>query len=517
MLIFITTLVVFFAIFITLLTIYEFKQNDVRALKKATILFDFNTHDKTFQIKHWKHLKIIIPHWMSKNLSILSESHQPISEWKNLFDDDNLIKEIRKCFSIMDDKDEISFSFSFDFITRKQNIKLFFEFNKFSNINGKGKIIWKEMDKNEDILHIGFDCLTRKISNKDYYRMYLISFSKILKNNYLLSIAKEVQSEINGDIFFFEESGFLYFILISKLKDDIEKGHNIIKKFFINNKAFYERHKIAAMTFTPIKNERLTSFKAQTRMKTLDYLSYRITNKKEIYNLNNTGVHSEIQSDPLYKKYMESYKNFKYLLSTEQINMNIKKVYNIKTNKVISYLLIPTFKNLINDNQIEMINLPRWERKIRDVFSKKVILAKDKSKKDKSQIIEVSCEWFIDNYKNINNKNYLYLININDQESIQKLFPILSFLYKSKAIKCGIKIEYNSRINLYLLKKLKIFFLVIDEGITLRWNENIGFSTIFLLKRIFMDRGLKIIYTNPKTKLDEILDTEFNAKYAFFN
>ena len=517
MVLFIGLLVLFIIVFIIILIICEWKGNNQKILRNSTILFDFNTKDKTFQIKHWKHIKVIIPHWMAKNFSILSRNPQPISEWRNIFADEDLIKEIRRSFYIMDSKNKMSFSFSFDSNLIKPASKLFFEFNKTSNIKGSGKIIWKENEENSVLVHDNYNSLIKTIDKDSFYKIYLISFLLPTNISSVKGSAMEIRDSIKGEIFFFEQRGYLYFVLSSKLKDDLYTKHNLIRRLFLSNNLFYKRRKILSINFTPVKKEKLTPFKMNSNIRSLDYLSYSKEDVIGKRNLENTELHSQIISDPLYKKYIDSHKMFESLIKNKEVGIKVKKIYNIKNNKVISYLLIPSFNNLMSPSEIKMIDFSRWENEITDVFSEKIILEAKNLKRDKPQILEVNSEWFIKNYKEIEDISYLYLIKINNLENMSELSSILNYSYKTKKIKCGIKIENNSNMDLNLLKDMNIFFVVIDEDITSRWNENIGFSKIFLLIRVFKNRNIKVIYTNPKTKLDEILDVEFNVKYAFFN
>ena len=489
-------------------------------LRKCTIIFYFNTAEKTFRISKTSPSWIFHYFFIKKSILNFTKSYYSIQYVDKLFNNQTIAKNIRNAFLQLDIHKKQEHVFKTTIFKRKDKYNLSFKFVMTENNKGIGALNIDKKSKYGITININnnFNSLSKYITNSMFSRMYAIKIDKHIFDDFLKLVSKEIIKKISCSTFFCKHDGILYLVIYSKRQNVLKKVHKTILKHLFKWNKINNATNICWLSFLSIHKGVLTKSMINNNKIKLDFYMYKLIKytkpNQEKINVFNLNFDNDDYND--YDEFVE----FKSVLTTlndsiksDNVGGLVRKIYNVDTKKVSGKYVFPYINDIVPKKYKEIIDIKQIKNKLTNSLAYKASTI-ETNMFPRGAIIELNDVWLQKNYSKIINTSYLYCICIDSKESINSIRQILSFLSKNKKVKYGLKITKNLQADNTIFDGLDLSFIVVSEHISSKANHRLEFSVILLINNFFKNTETKIIYVNPTPKLDYVQRKKLNIQYV---
>ena len=357
-----------------------------------------------------------------------------------------------------------------------------------------------------------------------YNTRYLSLAEKEGKNNIITTQEEVIKLDK-------EYKGFVSFLIFSKQKDHIKEiadkisklysgrrkvyiSNNIISLISQSNKSRWVRRKVKQdISLFNKKSLRIgishdmsgsatiygrdinTILKLNKLMRTQEYF-LSISSKN---NIPFVSKDSEIFNLEEYRQFMEESSDFRSAVKSYQINPKICPVRRVSSDRKVIDFICPEVESISPSVSSLLFENIEYKRMLTNAaatkFATTMIIKKP-------FMIDVCDDWLFSNYKEIEQKKGIYIINVLGTIQIE------DFIRKTEEItNAGINIAVRVKVidnNMRsIIKRTNIKFIILDEVISKNVNNANILTRLLPLKKLANDRGIKFIFEEPDIKREK--------------
>ena len=483
-------------------------------LRKCTIIFYFNTFEKSFRLSKTSPTWVFHYFFIKKTISNLSKSYNSIEKVNGLFKSKTISKKIRSAFLHLDTYKKNDFTFTATITKKKNKYNLLFKFVMTDKNKGIGSlnIYKKKKESVKVIVNNNYNNLSKYITPSTFTRMYAIKIDNQF-NDLVCLISREIAKNVRCSTFFWQQEGVLYLVSYSKKQKALKKAHKIILKHLSEWNKINPVRSVCWASFLDVYKGDLNKNIINNNKSKLDFYIYKLI-KSSRYSKNFVlSVDDDVDQDEEFVQFKSVSSTLSHAIRSDSVNGLVRKIYNTNTKKVSGKYVVPRVSDIVPNKYKEIIDIKQTRNKLVDCLAFNAATV-SKNIFPRGSIIELNGAWLQKNHSKIVNPNYLYCICVNDKKSINKIRKILSSLSETKNIKYGLKITKDLQADNTIFDGLDLSFIVVSEEISSRANHRLEFSVILLINIVLKHTKIKIIYINPTPKLDSVQRKKLNIRYV---
>ena len=434
---------------------------------------------------------------------------------KGFVDSEKVSKQFRDALNYIGSNNK---EYIFDFTSKVQGISK--RYNYKFNI-----VLSPKEDDSNFIMTITWNIIRKENNNRKSVikfidKEHVVENTSIIKGFVAFNLNNEIKdasSKLINTFKQFAKKDLIYFInndllIVSFFGNTIKKVNSQIQYFIskMKNKGFKKGAKtfFDGSGYTVLKSIDTNKSLVQT-MKALDFFINLSIN----LNKNFVSNHSKSFNLDDYKNYSNNSKIFRASLRSGDIKTELIPVKNRKTKKGIISYASPKIDG-IDDNMLKRLLTNRnYKIDYTNAHAQNIGI---KSTINKPTLIDVDSSWLIGNYKKLEFKKAVYVIDVKHGIKYEDLKDVVIWMSENKFYFAIRIINFNEMIST-LVKQTSPQFIIIDKS---AWrNRRIAnaqtYISLLTIKEMAEFNNIKVIYENPSSFIDKNTIKKINMNFYY--
>ncbi len=222
------------------------------------------------------------------------------------------------------------------------------------------------------------------------------------------------------------------------------------------------------------------------------------------------NVDSESFSKEEYDAFVEASSKFRMAIKTSEISVEEIPMKKYSSNRKILSYAAPRIKTISIKSQKTILRNSNNKTLLMDKFADLIAI---KGKVKTPILVDVNQKWLEENYKKIQYKKAVYIINLDSHNKL--IDPEIIDYLKENKILIAIKINFYNEGVLTLIENAQPEFIIAASEIS-QGTSSSGLINLITIKRIARANQIRLIHENPPKNIEPNMEEKIGIEYMYY-